>query len=827
MAAVCSQLATVRVVNCSLAGSRTLNLVRTNSLECSLGGALVRETLTCKPKEFSSKRLNKIKRGGRLWSPDFRSEAAAGFEDSISDKTNADVVVRKSRDAIATGSHRGNLNAYSAVEDADNAEKGNVDTVNEVCCGPNCDGSCAVKKSVESASRNGSTNGNVLKRATRNDSTIGHAYSAISPLNGSATVGNGNGPSLYADKEGVIDLAQSIDAIRYRNSRAANGVSMNGVVNGYSKAPPADGASSVLPELERLVQTPMNVPLKQSEGMDTLMELIHKLENPGVAFTTTLTPLRTHRATAVSDEVVLRNADKQQSSDADSSDGLGILKFLKGKNLLVTGATGFLAKVMVEKILRVQPDVGQLYLLIQPQKNATAEERLKNNVIMSPLFKVLKATHGENYEDFMTRKLTAVSGTISSDGLGISNEMTEEISRNVDVIVNSAATTTFDERYDTALNINTQGPRRILDFANGCPNLQLFLHVSTAFVNGQRQGHTPEKLFKMGDSIAREMSKDGNVPELDVASEMELCANTLKKVAAEMDQTSIPFEEQQQILEKKMKELGMARAKLFGWQDTYVFSKAMGEMLVDSLRGDIPVVILRPSVVESTFADPFPGWMEGIRMMDPIVLAYGKGQMTGFLANPQGVLDVIPADFVVNALLASMAKNAQKPGLQVYQVASSVVNPMTFNILADVALELFTKDPMVDRSGKPIKVRRMLFVQSMVAFNLYMWFVYQLPLLLSKILPWIKKGKSTSRRELIIQKTLEQFKYLAYIYKPYTFYAGRFGIENTETLSKELSTEELETFAFNVRQLDWADYLYNVHIPGLRNYVLKGRGTRT
>jgi fatty acyl-CoA reductase len=55
------------------------------------------------------------------------------------------------------------------------------------------------------------------------------------------------------------------------------------------------------------------------------------------------------------------------------------------------------------------------------------------------------------------------------------------------------------------------------------------------------------------------------------------------------------------------------RAKLFGWQDTYVFSKAMGEMLVESLRGDIPVVILRPSVVESTLADPFPGWMEGIR----------------------------------------------------------------------------------------------------------------------------------------------------------------------------------------------------------------------
>lgn len=94
-----------------------------------------------------------------------------------------------------------------------------------------------------------------------------------------------------------------------------------------------------------------------------------------------------------------------------------------------------------------------------------------------------------------------------------------------------------------------------------------------------------------------------------------------------------------------------------------------------------------------------------------------------------GMYEQIPADLVVNALLSAMTKHAKSPGLQVYQVASSVVNPMTFNILADVALELFTKDPMLDRAGKPIKVKRMRFVQSMDAFNVYMWFVYQLPLL--------------------------------------------------------------------------------------------------
>ena len=57
----------------------------------------------------------------------------------------------------------------------------------------------------------------------------------------------------------------------------------------------------------------------------------------------------------------------------------------------------------------------------------------------------------------------------------------------------------------------------------------------------------------------------------------------------------------------------IGRAKLHGWQDTYVFTKAMGEMVINSMRGEIPVVTIRPSVIESTWRDPFPGWMEGNR----------------------------------------------------------------------------------------------------------------------------------------------------------------------------------------------------------------------
>lgn len=60
----------------------------------------------------------------------------------------------------------------------------------------------------------------------------------------------------------------------------------------------------------------------------------------------------------------------------------------------------------------------------------------------------------------------------------------------------------------------------------------------------------------------------------------------------------------------------MNRARKYGWPNTYVFTKAMGEMLLGEFKGNIPLVIIRPTIVTSTFREPFPGWVEGIRYME-------------------------------------------------------------------------------------------------------------------------------------------------------------------------------------------------------------------
>lgn len=55
------------------------------------------------------------------------------------------------------------------------------------------------------------------------------------------------------------------------------------------------------------------------------------------------------------------------------------------------------------------------------------------------------------------------------------------------------------------------------------------------------------------------------------------------------------------------------RAKRHGWPNTYVFTKAMGEMQLTHFGDGVPIIVLRPTIITSTYREPFPGWLEGLK----------------------------------------------------------------------------------------------------------------------------------------------------------------------------------------------------------------------
>ena len=105
-------------------------------------------------------------------------------------------------------------------------------------------------------------------------------------------------------------------------------------------------------------------------------------------------------------------------------------------------------------------------------------------------------------------------------------------------------------------------------------------------------------------------------------------------------------ERRKQWVTKRLVQYGRARAQTLGWPDNYTFTKAMGERAVEELAAEhgVSLSIVRPSIIESSYAHPFPGWIEGFKMAEPIILAYGRGSIPEFPGIPEGSIDIIPAD---------------------------------------------------------------------------------------------------------------------------------------------------------------------------------------
>ncbi|KAL4611665.1 hypothetical protein ACB092_08G142100 [Castanea dentata] len=481
----------------------------------------------------------------------------------------------------------------------------------------------------------------------------------------------------------------------------------------------------------------------------------------------------------------------------------GILRFFENKTILIIGATGFLAKVFVEKILRVQPNVKRIYLLLRASDNESATQRFCHEVIGQDLFNVLRKSLGANLESYVFERVTPISGDICDVNLGIKDDiLREEMWNEIDIVLNSAATTNFDERYDIALGINTYGALHVLNFAKKCIKLKVLVHVSTAYVCGEKVGHILESPFYMEETL-------NGTSRLDINAEKELVEDYLDKLRVH----GATKEE----ITSTMKDLGIKRAKLYGWPNTYVYTKALGEMLLGHFNQNLPLVIIRPTIVTSTYKEPFSGWIEGVRTIDGVIAAYGKGKLKCFLGHPNTIMNVIPADMVVNSMIMAMVAHANKSSQIIFHVCSSMRNPMKLSSLSDFISLYFTQNPWIDRNGESINV-----FSNIARFQAYMAVRYKLPL---KVLWLANLVLFQYYREIYItlNRKVEVLMRMVDLYKPYVFFAGCFDDSNTEKLRVAIreSGVNVHLFDFDPKCIDWKDYIMNTHIPGLIQYSMK------
>ncbi|KAG8087644.1 hypothetical protein GUJ93_ZPchr0010g7993 [Zizania palustris] len=294
---------------------------------------------------------------------------------------------------------------------------------------------------------------------------------------------------------------------------------------------------------------------------------------------------------------------------------------------------------------------------------------------------------------------------------------------------------------------------------------------------------------------------------------------------------------------KAMKELGLARARHFGWSNTYVFTKAMGEMLLGRLLlerggsgggggGGVPVVVVRPSIITSIRRDPLPGWMQGTRTIDTLIIGYAKQNLSCFLGDLDLVMDVIPGDMVVNAMMAAAVAHStaaaggsrpqpQAPHqLTVYHVSSSLRNPAPYAVLYESGRRHFTEKPRLGKRGEVIPTKEMHFFKTIASFKLYMLVRYRLPLEMLHLLNLLLCG-FFSRLYSDLSRKYRFVMHLVDVYGPFAFFKGCFDDFNLERLRQRMKSSPLDDmFSFDPKIIDWNDYFYSIHIPGVLKYVL-------
>jgi fatty acyl-CoA reductase len=502
---------------------------------------------------------------------------------------------------------------------------------------------------------------------------------------------------------------------------------------------------------------------------------------------------------------------------------------LAGRRIAVTGATGFLGTAVVERLLRAVPEC-EVVAVVRPGRRSDAAQRVRREVVRNDCFDRLRAEWADRFDDEIERRLTAVAGDVSVDGLGLDDEG-RAVLTGCDVVVHAAASVSFDAPLDGAVEVNLLGPARLASvLAEGGSGTHL-ISVSTTFVAGARRGDAPEALLA-DTPFATDVSWQAEVEaarraraDTDAESRRPERLKTFhKRARAELGAAGSPLLSEKlerlrlEWVADRMVEGGRARAQGLGWPDAYAYTKALGERALLESRGDVPVTIVRPSIIESALKEPRPGWIRGFRMAEPVIISYGRGLLKEFPGIPEGVVDVIPVDLVVAAILTVAARGPDPDGPDVLHVASGEQNPLRYRRLVNLVREWFLENPLYDAErGQPIVVPEWSFpgrgrVQRQLqratrALSTAERAITALPI----------RGKQADLSSRLEERRSQAERALGYVrlYGAYTEIEAVFRVDRLLALWETVDDREREAFCFDPRTVDWREFVQDIHLPAI------------
>lgn len=500
-----------------------------------------------------------------------------------------------------------------------------------------------------------------------------------------------------------------------------------------------------------------------------------------------------------------------------------------GRRILLTGVTGFLGQAVLRSLLETTPDT-HVTAVVRPKGSVSGRKRLEQ-LLRKPVFSSwAELLTAEGTEEAPIDGKARLKEIFDARVGVLEGDLTDmpPLTEPFDTVIHSASSVSFDPPIDDAFRTNVGGARNLYEALLASGQDPHVVHVSTAYVGG----------------IAKGLRQEGSLKaDVDWRAEYEAAMQARARVDAEsrrpetlrsqisaakgrhgrMGPTAVAAaseESRREWVNERLIDFGRTRAQSVGWTDIYTFTKAMAEQVAEELwaGNGHRVSFVRPSIIESAMKKPYPGWIDGYKVADPLIMAYGRGVLPEFPGLADSILDVIPVDHVVNVIVALATQDVSRRGDDAYfQVVSGASNPLPFHEMVTAVREYFLKYPLEDDKGRPIPVPEWSFPAVEMVEQRFR--AKELSAKLgSAAVAYLPATKRTREWTASLHKAtsgLTMLRKYIELYRHYTKTEMVFDDANTRALREELPAAFLETHDFDIKGLVWKDYFQQQHLPAV------------
>ncbi|KAB0791432.1 hypothetical protein PPYR_03232 [Photinus pyralis] len=444
-----------------------------------------------------------------------------------------------------------------------------------------------------------------------------------------------------------------------------------------------------------------------------------------------------------------------------------VSEWFSDQHVLITGATGFMGKVLVEKLLRCCPKIATIYVLVRPKRGRNPQQRLED-FVNTPVFDRVRDTNVKLFQ-----KLHCVSGDLIQSELGMSNDDIQLLQDRVTVVFHMAANVRFDQSLKTALVMNTGGTLMVLELIASFKRLRAFVHVSTSYchcdetVLEERVYFAPHRPRKM----------------LDLASWID-----------------------EDILK------GLTPKFLKNSPNTYAYTKCLTEELVWEYRAKFPIAIVRPSIVIASWKEPMPGWIDNLNGPTGLLVGAGKGVIRSMHCDPSYEADLVPVDICTNSIILTAWKlgtTAPSGEPLVLNVTMPSENSITWGEALEMGRRHFYNNPFSVCLWYPdggITSNYWVHAACVLLFHVIPAYLIDFLLILTRGKPFLVR---TQKR---IANGLGVLQY-------YTTRTWHFKNEGIGKIARSLTSHDSLVFYTSTVDLNWSNYLLS-YVLGARKYCV-------